>query len=47
MAQGRLRIRRAVRRMKMITPTAIAVNTSVSEVPMLNAAPAVADQPAA
>ena len=38
-AQGRLRSRRDVRRIKKITPTAMRVNTIVIEVPMLNAAP--------
>ena len=38
-AQPALWIRREARRMNTITPTAIAVNTTVIEVPMLNAAP--------
>ena len=46
-AQATLRSRREVRRMKTITPTAIRVNTTVIEVPMLNAAPAVPQSPAA
>ena len=43
-AQARLWIRRAERTMKMITPTAIAVNRMVSDgPPMLNAAPGLRD----
>ena len=38
-AQGTLRSRRAVRRMATMTPRAIRVKTTVTEVPMLNAAP--------
>ena len=38
-AQGMLRSRREVRRIATMTPSAIRVNTTVTEVPMLNAAP--------
>jgi hypothetical protein len=38
-AHGRLRSRRDVRRINKITPTAMRVNTTVIDVPMLNAAP--------
>ena len=38
-AQGMLRSRRAVRRMATMTPRAIRVKTTVTDVPMLNAAP--------
>ena len=38
-AHARLWMRRDVRRMNTITPTAITANTTVSDGPMLNAAP--------